>query len=61
MQIPAVDRTPYQRPASVDVVSHNVGKVVPVAPVNPIVSAPADDYLQCLDGVAPHADFARCD
>lgn len=41
MQIPAVDRTPYQRPASVDVVSHTVGKVVPVAPVNPVVSAPA--------------------
>jgi hypothetical protein len=41
MQIPAVDRTPYQRPASVDMVVSNVGKVVPVAPVNPVVNAPA--------------------
>jgi hypothetical protein len=46
MQIPAVDRTPYQRPASVDVVSHTVGKVVPVAPVNPIVSAPVPTRVQ---------------
>ena len=36
MSIPAIERLPYQRPASVDVVSHAVGRVLPVAPVNPV-------------------------
>ena len=39
MQLPSVDRQPGLRPAGVDLVSSNGHKVIPVAPVNPPVTA----------------------
>ena len=36
MSIPAIERLPYQRPASVDMVSSGAGRSIPVAPVNPV-------------------------
>ena len=39
MQLPSVDRQPGTRPAGVDLVSSNGHKVIPVAPVNPPVTA----------------------
>ena len=38
MQLPAVDRSPYQRPVGAEGVSVAAHKVIPVAPVNPAVS-----------------------
>ncbi len=35
MSIPAIERLPYQRPASVDMVPSGAGRAIPVAPVNP--------------------------
>lgn len=43
MQLPSVDRQPGSRPAGVDLVSSNGHKVIPVAPVNPpVTAAPAE-------------------
>ncbi|MEO7939832.1 MAG: hypothetical protein ABIR55_14495 [Burkholderiaceae bacterium] len=39
MQLPSVDRQPGLRPAGVDLVSSNGHTVIPVAPVNPPVTA----------------------
>lgn len=39
MQLPSVDRTPSVRPAGADSVSSGANRVIPVAPVNPAVSA----------------------
>ncbi len=41
MQLPSVDRQPGSRPAGVDLVSSSGHKVIPVAPVNPPVTATA--------------------
>ncbi len=41
MQLPSIDRTPNLRPSGADVVSAGANKVIPVAPVNPSVSAHA--------------------
>jgi len=39
MQLPTIDRTPNLRPSGADVVSSGANRVIPVAPVNPAVSA----------------------
>lgn len=39
MQLPTIDRTPNLRPAGADMVSSGANRVIPVAPVNPSVSA----------------------
>lgn len=39
MQLPTVDRSPHLRPSGADVASSGANRVVPVAPVNPAVSA----------------------
>jgi hypothetical protein len=40
MQLPSIDRTPNMRPAGADLASSGANRVLPVAPVNPAVSAP---------------------
>lgn len=39
MQLPTIDRNPNLRPSGVDVASSGANRVIPVAPVNPLVSA----------------------
>ncbi len=39
MQLPTIDRTPNLRPSGPDAGSHGANRVIPVAPVNPAVSA----------------------
>ena len=39
MQLPTIDRTPNLRPSGADMVSSGANRVIPVAPVNPSVSA----------------------
>ncbi len=39
MQLPNIDRNPNLRPAGVDLASSGASRVIPVAPVNPSVSA----------------------
>lgn len=39
MQLPSIDRTPNLRPAGADTVSSGANRVIPIAPVNPSVSA----------------------
>src|SRR3990167_738431 len=39
MQLPSIDRTPQMRPSGADTVSSGANRVIPVAPVNPSVSA----------------------
>lgn len=39
MQLPTIDRNPNLRPAGVDLASSGVGRVIPVAPVNPAVNS----------------------
>ncbi len=39
MQLPTIDRTPHLRPSGADAVSSGASRVIPVAPVNPLVSA----------------------
>ena len=39
MQLPSIDRNPNLRPAGVDLASSGASRVIPVAPVNPSVSA----------------------
>lgn len=39
MQLPTIERTPNMRPAGADAVSSGANRVIPVAPVNPSVSA----------------------
>ena len=39
MQLPSIDRTPNLRPAGADTASSGANRVIPVAPVNPSVSA----------------------
>ncbi len=39
MQLPTIDRNPNLRPSGVDVASSGANRVIPVAPVNPSVSA----------------------
>ncbi len=39
MQLPTIDRTPNLRPSGVDAASSGANRVIPVAPVNPSVTA----------------------
>lgn len=39
MQLPSIDRTPNLRPSGVDAVSAGASRVIPIAPVNPPVTA----------------------
>jgi len=39
MQLPTIDRTPNLRPSGADMASSGANRVIPVAPVNPSVSA----------------------
>lgn len=39
MQLPTIDRTPNLRPGGADVASSGANRVIPIAPVNPSVSA----------------------
>ena len=39
MQLPSIDRSPNLRPAGADSVSSGANRVIPIAPVNPAVSA----------------------
>ena len=39
MQLPSIDRTPHSQPAGANVASMAAGRVIPVTPVNPSVSA----------------------
>ncbi len=38
MQLPSIDRTPNVRPAGADLASSGANRVIPVAPVNPVVA-----------------------
>ena len=54
MQLPTIDRTPNLRPSGADVVSSGANRVIPVAPVNPSVSAtPTQAVPGVVDMVNP--------
>lgn len=42
MQLPSIDRNPNLRPAGADLASSGANRVIPIAPVNPAVSAQAN-------------------
>lgn len=57
MQLPSIDRNPSMRPAGVELASSGANKVIPVAPVNPSVSA--SPSLESTPGVVNMVNMAK--
>lgn len=57
MQLPTIDRNPSMRPAGVELASPAANRVIPVAPVNPSVSA--SPSLESSPGVINMVNMAK--